>query len=81
MDGQGERAALKLLERVVAIAADAAGPCVYLEFGVEPLSAVPLDGFRTTRTLHSAKWPQVLAEIGAKRSKREAATRRRKKRN
>ena len=77
---QGERVALKLLERIVAIAKEPAGLRVQLRFEVEPLSAVPLDDFRTTSALHSERWPQVLAEIGAQRRKLRAAARRRKKR-
>lgn len=77
---QGERSALKLLERVVTIAGETAGLRVHLKFDVEPLNAVPLDEFRTTVALHSVRWPQALAEIAAKRQKlRLAATRRRKK--
>lgn len=80
IDVQGERAALKLLERIATIAGEPAGLRVHLGFGVEPLSAVPLEDFRTTSALHSVRWPQVLAEVGAKRRKLEAAARRRKKR-
>lgn len=76
---QGERVALKLLERIVTIAGEPAGVRVQRRFEVEPLSAVPLDDFRTTSALHSGRWPQVLAEIGAKRRKLEAAVRRRGK--
>jgi hypothetical protein len=74
---QGERSALKLLERVVTIAGETAGLRVHLKFDVEPLNAVPLDDFRTTVALHSGRWPEALAEIAAKRQKlRSAATRR-----
>jgi hypothetical protein len=76
---QGERAALKLLERVVTIAGEAAGLRVHLAFGVEPLNAVPLDDFRTTATLHSVRWPQALAEIAAKRQNLRVAAKRRKR--
>ena len=77
---QGERSALKLLERVVTIAGETPALRVHLQFDVEPLNAVPLDDFRTTVALHSARWPQLLAEIAAKRQKlRSAATRRKRK--
>ena len=77
---QGERSALALLDRVVTIAGETAGLRVHLKFDVEPLNAVPLDGFRTTVALHSVRWPQVLAELAAKRQNlRSAAARRRKK--
>jgi hypothetical protein len=76
----GERSALELLERVVTIAGEPAALRVHLKFGVEPLNAVPLDDFRTTVALHSARWPQALAEIAAKRQKlRSTATRTRKR--
>ena len=77
---QGERSALKLLERIVTIAAEPAGLRVHLKFDIEPLSAVPLDDFRTTGALHSVRWPQVLREVGAKRRATGAAAARRKKR-
>ena len=75
----GERSALKLLERVATIAGETAALRVHLKFDVEPLNAVPLDDFRTTAALHGVRWPQVHAEIAAKRQKlRTAATRRKK---
>ncbi|MBM5810473.1 MAG: hypothetical protein FJ191_00690 [Gammaproteobacteria bacterium] len=64
---RGERVALKLLERVAAIAADIAAVRVYVLYGIDPLSAVPIEDFRTTSALHRRRWPQVLAEIGKKR--------------
>ena len=76
----GERPALKLLERVVTISGETAALSVHLKFDVEPLNAVPLDDFRTTVALHSVRWPQVVAEIAAKRQNlRSAAARRKKK--
>lgn len=77
---QGERTALALLERVVTIAAETAGLRVYSMFGVEPLNAVPLEDFRTTAALHSVRWPQVLADIAAKRKKLRATADGRKNR-
>ena len=62
-----ERAGLKLLERVADIAGDIAAVRGYLLYGVEPLDAVPIEDFRTTSTLHKVRWPQIRAEVGAKR--------------
>ena len=64
---QGERAALKLLERVAEIAADIAALRVHLRYGIDPLAAVPLEDFRTTPALHKTRWPQILAEVLRKR--------------
>jgi hypothetical protein len=75
----GERAALKLLERVVTIAGDTAALRVHLKFDSEPLNAVPLDDFRTTPALHGVRWPDALAEIAAKRQKLRSVPTRRKK--
>jgi hypothetical protein len=65
---QGERAGLKLLERVVAIAEDIAGVRVFLLYAVDPLSAVPLDAFRTTPKLHKERWPRIERELRATRT-------------
>jgi hypothetical protein len=67
IDTAGERAALKLLERVVAIAADIAAVKVFLLFNIDPLHAVPLHDFRTTPALHTVRWPQIVATITEKR--------------
>ena len=81
---RGERAALKLLERVAEIANDIASVRVFLLHGVDPLEAVPTADFRTTGTLHTRRWPQIESELRAKReslrkslpkSKRTAARR------
>jgi hypothetical protein len=64
---RGERVGLKLLERVADIAADMAAVRVFLLFGIDPLQAVPLEDFRTTSALHKVRWPQIVAEVGAKR--------------
>jgi hypothetical protein len=63
----GERAGLKLLERVADIADDIAAVRVFLLYGVEPLAAVPLEDFRTTSALHKVRWPQIVAAVAAKR--------------
>ena len=60
---QGERAGLKLLERVADIAGDIAGVRVFLLYAIDPLQAVPLDAFRTTPKLHGQRWPQIVAEV------------------
>jgi len=62
-----ERAGVKLLQRVADIAGDIAAVRVFLLYGVEPLAAVPLEDFRTTSALHKVRWPQIRAEVGAKR--------------
>ena len=63
----GERAGLKLLERVADIAGDIAAVRVFLLYGVDPLSAVPLEDFRTTSALHKVRWPQIVTEVTEKR--------------
>jgi len=62
-----ERAGLRLLERVGEIAGDIAAVRVFLLYGIDPLKAVPIEDFRTTASLHKLRWPQLIAEIGAKR--------------
>ena len=62
-----ERAGLKLLERVVAIAGDIAAVRVFLLYGIDPLAAIPLDEFRTTPALHKLRWPRIVAEVTQKR--------------
>jgi hypothetical protein len=64
---RGERVGLKLLERVADIAADMAAVRVFLLYGIDPLKAVPLEDFRTTSALHKVRWPQIVAEVAAKR--------------
>ncbi len=64
---EGERAGLKLLERVADIAAETAAVRVFLLYGVDPLAAVPLEDFRTTAALHKTRWPLIVAAVDAKR--------------
>jgi hypothetical protein len=71
-----ERAGLKLLERIVAIARDHAAVRVFLLYGVDPLEAVPLDAFRTTPALHKQRWPRIVAEIRRKRDQLRRLTKR-----
>ena len=66
---QGERAALKQLERVEWIADDYAAILVFVLYGIDVLQAVPLEAFPTTAELHRKRWPQVIARA---RSQREA---------
>src|SRR5690606_21683526 len=67
VEARGERAGLKLLERVAEIAADMAAVRVFLLFGIEPLEAVPIEDFRTTPALHKQRWPQIVADTRKKR--------------
>lgn len=64
---QGERAALKQLERVVAIADDYAAILVFVLYGIDVLQAVPLEAFPSTTELHRQRWPQVLARARLQR--------------
>jgi hypothetical protein len=79
---RGERAALKLLERIAAIAGEIAAVRVYLRHGVDPLEAIPLEEFRTTSALHKARWPQIVEEVASKREtlRKLAANRRSRRR-
>ena len=64
---QGERAGLKLLERIADIAGDIAATRIWLLYDIDPLAAVPLDEFRTTPALHKVRWPQVNSEVARRR--------------
>ncbi len=73
---RGERVGLKLLEWVAEMATDIAAVRVYLLYGIDPLEAVPLEGFRTTPALHKVRWPQIQAEVARSReSMRRLSTR------
>ncbi len=63
----GERVALKLLERVVAIAEDYAALLVFVLYGIDVLQAVPLESFPGSVELRRKRWPQVLAHVRAQR--------------
>jgi hypothetical protein len=65
---RSERVGLKLLERIAEIAADMAAIRVFLVHGIDPLRAVPLEEFRTTTALHKVRWPQIVADVSAKRA-------------
>jgi hypothetical protein len=64
---RGERVGLRLLERIADIATDIAAVRVFLLYDIEPLQAVALEDFRTTPALHKVRWPQIVAEVMAKR--------------
>jgi hypothetical protein len=67
IETRGERAAVKLLERVAEIAADVAAVTVFLRYGIDPLHAIPIEDFRTTSALHKQRWPQIVADAAKKR--------------
>lgn len=67
VSARGERAGLKLLERIAEMALDIASVQVFLVFGVDPLESIPLEEFRTTSALHKVRWPQIVAEVARKR--------------
>lgn len=69
IDERGERKALTLLERVAEIARDAGAVHVFLQYGIDPLLAVPLEEFRTTTALHTERWPRIVAAAARKRDK------------
>ena len=76
VSAHGERAGLKLLERIVEMALDIASIRVFLLFGINPLEGVPLEDFRTTPALHKVRWPQAVAEVERKRESIRALVRR-----
>ncbi len=66
VSAQGERLALKQLERVVAMADDYAAILVFVLYGIDVLQAVPLDAFPKTPELR--RWPQVVARAESQRA-------------
>ena len=66
---EGERSALKLLERVAAIAQDIGAVRVFLLYGIEPLDAVPVNDFLATSNLHTKRWPQIVQRVSAQRER------------
>lgn len=76
IEEDGERAGLKLLERIVDIAAEIAGLHVAVLYGLDPLRAVPISEFRTTTALHKKRWPQIEKAIDEKRRKLGATMKR-----
>lgn len=67
IETNGERAGLKLLERVAEIAREDGAVRTYLRYGVDPLEAIPLDDFRTTPALQAKRWPHIVADVEARR--------------
>jgi hypothetical protein len=65
---RSERSGLKQLERVADIATDLAAVRVFLLFGIDPLEAIPIEDFRTSTALHKVRWPQIVTEVGKKRT-------------
>lgn len=81
IESRGERAALTLVERIVAIASDTAALRVHLRHKIDPLAAIPLEEFRLTTALHRTRWPQVVVKIGRQRAALAASMTRRKTRS
>lgn len=67
IDSEGDRAGLKLLERVAGMAQETRALRVNLRHGIDPLIAVPIDSFRMTPALQSRRWPQIVQEVEQKR--------------
>lgn len=63
----GERAALKLLERIATLTQSSAATRVFLLYGIEPLDAAPLEDFRATAALQKTRWPQIVKAVNKKR--------------
>jgi hypothetical protein len=74
IEARGERATLKLLERVAAVAREPGAVRVFLLYGINPLAAVPIEEFRTTTALHKKRWPQITSEVNAQREKTRRLT-------
>lgn len=66
---RGEKRALKLLERIVALAESPGAIRIFLAYGIDPLTAVPVDDFRTTSSLHAKRWPQVTSRVTQQRDR------------
>ena len=82
IDERGERKALQWLERIAAIAVDERALGVFVRYEIDPLLAVPLEGFRMTTALHTQRWPQLVARVARKRDRyRRQQTRARRNRD
>jgi hypothetical protein len=75
----GERAALKLLERIVELTTDIAAVHVFLLYGIDPLGAIPVEEFRTTSALHKRRWPQIVAAVNKQRGAARKLVQKRKR--
>jgi hypothetical protein len=69
LESRGERVALKLLERVAAVAAEPGAVRIFLLYGIDPLNAVPVEDFRTSAALHTKRWPQIKKQVTTQREK------------
>src|SRR5204862_213052 len=69
LESRGARVALKLLERVAAVAAEPGAVRIFLLYGIDPLNAIPLEDFRTNAALHTKRWPQITEQVSAQREK------------
>jgi hypothetical protein len=67
IDVRGEKRALRLLERVVSLAESPGAIRIFLAHGIDPLTAIPNEDFRTTSSLHTKRWPQVTSRINEQR--------------
>jgi hypothetical protein len=76
--GHGEKRALKLLERVVALAESPGAIRISIAYGIDPLTAIPIEEFRTTSLLHTKRWPQVTAHVDEQRERTARLLRRTK---
>lgn len=75
---RGERRALKLLERIVALAESPGAIRIFIAYGIDPLAAIPIEDFRTTSSLHTKRWPQVTSHISEQRERAAKLLRRAK---
>lgn len=66
---KGEKAALKLIERVADIAAESSAVRVFLLYEIDPMAAVPIAEFRKTAALHAKRWPQLQGYVTEQREK------------
>jgi hypothetical protein len=71
---RGERAGLRLLDRVVEISTETAALQTFLRFAINPLEAVPLEAFHTSAALHGSRWPQICADVKRRREALRRAT-------
>lgn len=82
VDAEKPRTVFSAVNRVTKIALDSGLANVAFEYGLDVLSAVPLDQIHTP-DFHSRQWPRVLARLAVKRekyAKRNARTNARKAR-
>jgi hypothetical protein len=68
IDADDQRTALDAVERVVKIALDSALVAVAVDYGIDPLAAVPSSRIGS-RAFKTKRWPQVQKLVAAARSK------------